>query len=83
MKRVMLELNLPDDLAQRAEAAGLLTPETIEEFLQEEIRRRAVDYLLSIAPQLEGAGVEPMTEEEVQAEIDADRTEQRRNTCRS
>jgi hypothetical protein len=43
MKRVHLELNLPDDLAKNAESAGLLAPEAIEERMR--IVRR-----LSVSP---------------------------------
>lgn len=78
MKRVQLELNLPDDVAIRAEAAGLLTPEAVEELIHEEVRRRAWDYLMPLADRSEALGVEPMTEEEVQAEIDAYRADERR-----
>lgn len=81
MKRVQLELNLSDDLAKNAESAGLLTPEAIEELIQKEVRRRAWDHLMSIAPRLENAGVTPITEEEVQAEIDAVRAEKRRRAA--
>ena len=78
MKRVTLELDLPDELAQKAESAGLLTPEAIEEFLQEEIQRRALDRFLSAADRSATLGLTPMTEEEIQAEIDAYRVEKRR-----
>ena len=78
MKRVQLELNLPDDLAKYAESAGLLTPEALEELIQEEVRRRAWDHLMSIADRSAALGLTPMTEEEVQAEIDAVRAEKRR-----
>ncbi|MDA1190671.1 MAG: hypothetical protein O3A46_03190 [Candidatus Poribacteria bacterium] len=77
MKRINLELNLPDDLAQRAEDEGLLTAAAFEAFLEEETRRRALDRFLSAAERLKALGDVPMTQEEVQAEIDADRAEQR------
>ena len=71
MKRVNIELELPDELAERAEAAGLLTPKAIEEYLQEEIQRRALDRFLAAADRSAELDLTPMTEEEVQAEIDA------------
>ncbi|MFT3821919.1 MAG: hypothetical protein QM750_30605 [Rubrivivax sp.] len=40
-------------------------------------RRAALDRLLAIAPALEAAGVEPMTEEEIAAEVKAARAERR------
>ena len=40
-------------------------------------RRAALDRLLAIAPALEAAGVEPMTEDEIAAEVKAARDERR------
>ena len=40
MKTVNLLLVLPDDLAQKAEAAGLLTPKALQTLLSYELRRR-------------------------------------------
>lgn len=36
-----LKLTLPDDLAQRAQSAGLLTSEAIESMLCEQLKKRA------------------------------------------
>ncbi len=48
------------------------------EFLSANSRRfAALDRLLAIAPALEAAGIAPLSEEEVQAEIDAARAERR------
>jgi hypothetical protein len=59
-----------------------LTPEQIievEDFMDfiaaKRSRQAAWDRLLSIAPALVAAGVQPMTEEEVMAEVQAVRTE--------
>jgi Protein of unknown function (DUF2281) len=55
---------------QRAEV------EDFVEFLAAKAKKRAAwDRLLAIAPALEAAGVEPMSEEEVAAEIKAARAE--------
>lgn len=40
-------------------------------------RRAAIDRLLAIAPAIEAAGIPPMTEDEIQAEVDAVRAERR------
>ncbi len=40
-------------------------------------RRTALDRLLAIAPALEAAGVEPMSEEEIAAEVKTARAERR------
>lgn len=48
------------------------------EFLTGKARRRAaLDRLLAIAPALEAAGAEPITEEEIATEINAARAERR------
>jgi len=52
--------------------------EDFVEFLSAKSRRlAAIDRLLSTAPALEAAGVAPMTEEEIDAEIKAARAERR------
>ena len=57
---------------QRAEV------EDFVEFLAAKAKKRAAwDRLLAIAPALEAAGVEPMSEEEVAAEVKAARAERR------
>jgi hypothetical protein len=61
--------------------------EDFVEFLATKARRRAaLDRLLEIAPLLQAAGVAPMTEDEIQAEVDAVRAGRRargRNADRS
>lgn len=57
---------------QRAEV------EDFVDFLTARARKRAaIDRLLAIAPALEAAGVEPMSDEEINAEIKAARAERR------
>lgn len=57
---------------QRAEV------EDFVDFLATKTKKRAAfDRLLAIAPALEAAGVEPMSEEEIAAEIKAARAERR------
>jgi hypothetical protein len=52
--------------------------EAFVEFLAAKAARRAAfDRLLAIAPALEAAGVEPMSEEEIAAEVKVARTERR------
>jgi hypothetical protein len=71
-----IQLSLPDDLVKDAAQLGLLESTTLEALLRNEIRKQAFNSLLSIAPTLTAAGVEPMSEEEVAAEVRAARTEQ-------
>ena len=52
--------------------------EDFVEFLSAKMRRRAaIDRLLAIVPALEAAGVEPMSMEEINAEVKAARAERR------
>lgn len=72
-----LQITLPDALAQRARREGLLTDGAIQRLLEEAMRREAGRKLMQVAEQLHAAGVEPMSDEEIQAEIDAVRAERR------
>jgi hypothetical protein len=57
---------------QRAEV------ENFVDFLTAKARKRAaMDRLLAIAPALEATGIEPMSDEEINAEIKAARAERR------
>jgi hypothetical protein len=59
-------------LEQRAEV------EDFVDFLTAKSRKRsALDRLLAIAPALEAAGIEPMSEDEIDAEVKAVRAERR------
>lgn len=74
-----LEVTLPDRLAREAREAGLLNPKAIKALLREAVRRRtATREFLAIANRVAEAGVPPMTEDEIQAEIDAVRKARRR-----
>jgi len=73
-----IEIELPDATAIAARDAGLLTPEALEQLLVEALRRRqAADGLLSIADRVAAAGVDPMSIEEINAEVKAARIERR------
>ena len=70
-------VNLPDSLAKEASKVGLLKPEAIEKLLREEIRRRSVNELFGAMDRMAAVEGPPMTEEEIQAEIDAVRAARR------
>jgi post-segregation antitoxin (ccd killing protein) len=55
-----LQFNLPDDLAQRAKTAGLLTDAAIQELLEDAIRRQAGLRLLEIAQRLHQSNIPPI-----------------------
>jgi hypothetical protein len=66
---VTIQVSLNDDLAAQADEFGLLDEAAIKTLFTEEIQRRRLDRLLSIADKLAAAGCEPMSEEEVQEEL--------------
>lgn len=69
-------LTLPDNLAQEAEANGLLKPESITALLRAEMRRRRVNRLFAAADRLADLA-QPLTEAEIEAEITAARQARR------
>jgi len=74
-----LKLTLPDRLARKAREAGLLTPSAIRRLLREAMRRReAARSFLGNADRIAAAGIEPMSEEQIQAEVAAVRKARRR-----
>lgn len=78
MTTLELKLSLPDQLAKEASAAGLLAPEEIERLVREALRARRVEQLAKAREKLAANPLPPMTDEEIQAEIDAYRAEVRR-----
>ncbi len=72
-----LMVTLPDDLAQRARSAGLLSDSAIQRLLEDAMRREAGRKLLSISERIQAAGIPPMSDEEIVAEVKAVRAERR------
>ena len=72
-----LVVKLPDELAQRAKNAGLLSDSAIQRLLEEAMRREAGRKLLEVARRVQAADIPPMTMDEIQAEVDAVRAERR------
>jgi hypothetical protein len=74
----MIQIELPEATAQAARAAGLLTPQALDRLLTDALKRQeAADSLLSIADRVAAAGIEPMSMEEINAEVKAARAERR------
>ena len=71
-----VQITLPDQLAQEAQRAGLLQPQALETLLREAMRARRVERLFETMSRLR-AQTPPLTEEEVQAEIEAARAARR------
>ena len=72
-----LELTLSDEIAGKAQAAGLLNSAAIENLLREQLRKQAGQELRVMLDKIDALGIPPMTEDEVQAEIEASRAERR------
>ena len=73
-----IQIELPDDTAQAARDAGLLTPVAMERLLTDALRRQnAADSLLSIAGRVAAAGIAPMSMDEINAEVKAARAERK------
>ena len=73
------QIELPDSTASAAQAAGLLTPEALDQLLTQALRRRAAaNALLSIADRVAAAGIAPMSMQEINAEVKATRSERRK-----
>ena len=77
MTTLELTLNLPDELANQAQAAGLLNSEAIENLLREQLRKRAGEELRAMLNRVSASSEPPMSEDEIQAEINAYRAERR------
>jgi len=63
-----VQITLPDDLAQTAANAGLLSPEALETMLREQLRLRAGETLKAL---WRGMPQEPLTPENEQEISDA------------
>jgi hypothetical protein len=71
----------PDVLYEKLKALPPRRRAEVEDFMdflaRKEARNAALDRLLAITPALEAAGARPMTETEIEAEIQAARAERR------
>ncbi|MEW5873486.1 MAG: hypothetical protein AB1894_29780 [Chloroflexota bacterium] len=82
MVEVKITLKLPDQLAQEAQRAGLLSAGAIEALLNEEIRRRNVDKFFAAADRLSASDPAPFSMADIQAEIQAARQERHKRADR-
>jgi len=73
----MIQIDLPEATEKAAREAGLLTPVALEQVLMDAIRRRAGQGLLETATEIQALGIEPMTMDEINAEVKAVRAERR------
>ncbi len=75
-----LEITLPDQLAQEAQRAGLLSSECLEKWLRDQLRDQHLDALFAAVDRMAGVA-EPatMSPEDIAREIAAMRSERRAN----
>ena len=78
-----LTIDLPDNLAEEAKKAGLLTPNAIEVILRETLRNRASKHLFTVADKLAASNFPPMTMNEIQQEVNAVRAHRKQRASGS
>jgi hypothetical protein len=75
---ITIQLDLPEAVLEEARAKGLLRSEVLLELLERELKRRqACEDFGAMLKQLHSVTGDEMTEEEIQAEVDAVRAERR------
>lgn len=80
---VTIQLDLPEALVREAKANGLLESAPLGDLLATELRRRkAAAELKTVLDGIRAQPGEPMTMEEIQAEVDAVRTQRRAREAR-
>ena len=72
-----VQITLPDDLAQKASQAGLLSPTAMEAMLREQLRRRAGEALATLWQRLPAEELTPELEQEIVEEVRKVRAERR------
>jgi hypothetical protein len=78
-----VEISLPDQLAEDAQRAGLLSSPRLEEWLREQIRAQRVEELFTAMDRMAAVSDPiPMPPEEVAQEIAAMRAERRAKAAR-
>lgn len=73
-----IQINLPDQLAQEAQRAGLLSPARLEKWLRDQLQAQHVDELFAAMDRMAAVDEPPvMSPEEVAAEMAAMRAARR------
>ena len=72
-----LKLDLSESLTLEAKNKGLLEPLAVERMLRAELKRNRVDQLFASADRLAAQNLPPLTEAEVETEIQAARSQRR------
>ncbi len=77
MTTLQVKFDLPDSLAKEATSLGLLEPQALQALLRDAVRARRIARLTQARENIAAAGIPPLTMEEIEAEIVADRTQRR------
>ena len=72
-----VQINLPDDLAQKAASAGLLSAEAMEAMLREQLRRHAGQALRAMWQRAPQENLTPKIDQEIVEEVRKVRAERR------
>jgi hypothetical protein len=82
MTTLEVTLNLPDQIAQEAQRAGLLNGRAIERLIEEAVRREAGKKLLEAMQRLRDANLPPLTEADIEEEVKAARAARKGSQAR-
>jgi len=77
MTTLEVTLNLPDALAKEAARMGLLESEALQSLLRAAVRERRIQRMFAAMDALHDAKLPPLTMEEIQAEVERVREQQR------
>ena len=78
-----LKLDLSEALAQEAKSKGLLESPAVERMLRAELKRNRVDQMFAAADRLAAQNLPPLTEAELEAEIQTARSQRRARDANS
>lgn len=76
-----IQIQLPDELARDAQAAGLLTPQAIEAMVREQLRKQAAESLRAMWQRLPQEELTPEIEQMIVEEVRAVRAERRKRNA--
>ena len=76
-----VQVELPDVLAQSAQAAGLLTPQALEAMLREQLKYRAAGALRTMWASAPPEELTPEVEQMIDAQVQAVRAQRRKQVA--
>jgi hypothetical protein len=76
-----VQIQLPDELAQDAQAAGLLTSEAMASMLRERLRKQAIEALRATWERMPPEELTPEIEQMINDEVRAVRAERRKRNA--